>query len=662
MKIKKIKYRNFRNFGKEGEISFDTNGKMTIIYGTNGDGKTTLHQLFQWILYGRVQFNKTTSTQKLYNLQNGSIISVDSYFLVWGEIEFEHDDCEYSVHREWAYYKKNKTSIMRKTDKDSFTVLKRTSSYDWVQVSDPEALIEQVLPSGLSPYFFFDGETMIADLKVRGKDSAKSLKTALYSIFDLTMYQKALNDLGSVNKKTTVLGGLDSHRLHELEKSNKLGDANRFAKDIRYYKTHLDEIYTKLESDEKRKEELSDRQRTLSELIGNSLSRQVHEQHRKAFEKSIENYNEEINEERRRFGKDIEDNYAYLLISSVASDAGKRMYLKVQDEEKKVISGLTKELLRSLLRSNNGSCICGNKIGTREKANLLEWYSYFPPNSYKATYDRFERNAARFTREFDEQRLQKYLRNIYKKYANIAAAKGEIASIDEELKKSEDIEDLVLERSHNESELGKIDSEIKELSGKKNNFERQMTLREKKLKEISNISSDAQKYENQIRIVEEVVSRLKNEMAFQTKEYSRMLEKEIQYLVEQMLTSKRIVELTEDFQLLVKDSYEDESKSEGQFAVISFAYIGGILKVLKEHEKLKEKEYPLILDGPFSKLDPVQKKNVLDTIPQYAPQIILFSKDPLEEAINSGKVGKIWTIVSNDEKNYAEVKEGNLWD
>ena len=151
-------------------------------------------------------------------------------------------------------------------------------------------------------------------------------------------------------------------------------------------------------------------------------------------------------------------------------------------------------------------------------------------------------------------------------------------------------------------------------------------------------------------------------MAFQTKEYSRMLEKEIQYLVEQMLTSKRIVELTEDFQLLVKDSYEDESKSEGQFAVISFAYIGGILKVLKEHEKLREKEYPLILDGPFSKLDPVQKKNVLDTIPQYAPQIILFSKDPLDEAINSGKVGKIWTIVSNDEKNYAEVKEGNLWD
>lgn len=44
MKIDKIHYYNFRNFDKEGEITFNTDGKVTIIYGTNGDGKTTLHE------------------------------------------------------------------------------------------------------------------------------------------------------------------------------------------------------------------------------------------------------------------------------------------------------------------------------------------------------------------------------------------------------------------------------------------------------------------------------------------------------------------------------------------------------------------------------------------------------------------------------------------
>ena len=67
-----------------------------------------------------------------------------------------------------------------------------------------------------------------------------------------------------------------------------------------------------------------------------------------------------------------------------------------------------------------------------------------------------------------------------------------------------------------------------------------------------------------------------------------------------------------------------------------------------------------IIDG-FSKLDEEQKKNVVTVIPQYAPQVIIFSKDPLEEFVDEDAIGKTWTIQSNDEKNYAIVKEGLLW-
>ena len=67
MNLQKITYRNFRNYGKKGEVVFSKNGKITLIYGTNGDGKTTFHQLFKWILYGEVTFNNTTSSNKLYS-------------------------------------------------------------------------------------------------------------------------------------------------------------------------------------------------------------------------------------------------------------------------------------------------------------------------------------------------------------------------------------------------------------------------------------------------------------------------------------------------------------------------------------------------------------------------------------------------------------------
>ena len=90
-------------------------------------------------------------------------------------------------------------------------------------------------------------------------------------------------------------------------------------------------------------------------------------------------------------------------------------------------------------------------------------------------------------------------------------------------------------------------------------------------------------------------------------------------------------------------------------------HIGGILKILKDSEELTSKEYPLVLDGPFSKLDKDQRQNVVEALPQFAPQVIVFSKDDLHDVIASENIGEVWTIQSNDEKNIAVVKEGRQW-
>lgn len=188
-----------------------------------------------------------------------------------------------------------------------------------------------------------------------------------------------------------------------------------------------------------------------------------------------------------------------------------------------------------------------------------------------------------------------------------------------------------------------------------------MRTREKKSETISDANSEVEMYKKQCEYMSEVVDAIKKELKKETEEYTHKLEKEIRTLVEAMLTSEREVVLNDDFQLKVRDSHGDESKSEGQFAVISFAYIGGILKVLSSFEKFREKEYPLILDGPFSKLDSEQKANILTTIPEYVPQVVIFSKDPLFHDIEEEKIGKVWTIQSNAEKNNAVIREGYWW-
>lgn len=251
-----------------------------------------------------------------------------------------------------------------------------------------------------------------------------------------------------------------------------------------------------------------------------------------------------------------------------------------------------------------------------------------------------------------------YLKNILKFRADIKSIEANIEKIDEELKSSGDAFDLVEKRKQLEKDKEKAERELSRKITEIAEKEKQKRLRINKIADRKNVDAEVEHYQKQIDFVEQVVAYLKQEIADKIREYSETLQTSIQSLVDDMLTSKRSVVLNEEFQLQVKDSYNDESKSEGQFAVVSFAYIGGILKVLHSHEQIRNKEYPLVLDGPFSKLDPEQKGNVIKTIPQYAPQVIIFSKDPLGDYINSEIIGKIYTIVSNDEKNDASIKEG----
>ncbi|MCH5259021.1 MAG: AAA family ATPase [Lachnospiraceae bacterium] len=662
MKIKSLKYGNFRNFEKNGEITFATDGKITIIYGTNGDGKTTLHQLFQWILYGQVNFNKTTSADKLYNLARGQKLSIESSMPVWGQIEFEHNSDNYIVRREWEYYKQRNGEIYHKSSRDEFFVQKQMGQRDWKELERPNAIIDEVLPYGLAPYFFFDGETMIADLKIRGTDSAKTLKKALHSIFELEVYEKALLDLGNKNKTQSVIGQLEIKRKDAQTKATTVESEKQYITEINILTKRLEEIDDENDKYQREKKEHEDRIKEISEQIGTNKSKKQLEESRSYMQDSIVQYGEDIKREMLDFGNEVSNNYAYLLIAEVVQDARERLYMQVQDEEKKIIPGLSKELLMSLLKNPEYTCcICGHEIGHSEINSLEEWKSYFPPASYKSTYDKFNRHAGKFSGSYDENRLISYFRQILEKKDRITKAEEQIKSIDEQLSGADNIDKLIDERRDLEEQVKSLSEKISKNENQKGEFLRQKNIRDKRVKNIGHANSEVQKYDSKIEMMEAASEAINNMLQSETCEYSKMLQSEIQSLINSMLTSKREVSLSDDFQLQVKDSYGDESKSEGQFAVISFAYIGGILKVLKSYDKLADKEYPLILDGPFSKLDEEQKRNVVSIIPQYAPQVIIFSKDPLNDYVENTVVGKEWTIVSNEEKNNAEVREGLLW-
>lgn len=651
MKINKIEYENFRNFRDHGEVRCSTDGKVTIVYGKNGDGKTTLHQLFQWVFYGNVHFNKTT-TDRLYNHQYESDLPVGATFDVFGCVDFEHDCKQYSVRRTFTYRKGLSESVKIA---DDFSVSMMDDDNNWRRLERPKETIEKLLPSGLSDYFFFDGESMIADLRVKGRDSAVKLRKALYSMFDLDILEAAINDLGRTDLKTTVIGKL------YLSKGTIAsgGQIAAIKSNIESAMAKLEKIDADLALAEKRKADLQEIARQVSEQIGGHKSKADYERQRRMLKGQRDLFLRNATDAQAAFGDAVLDMFPQLLIAKAVEDAKRKISLKI--EKTKLPVGVSQKLITYLLSNSTTECICGRPLCTDERNHIREYINMLPPKSYSSLYNEFSQTARSLRKGYDPTQIEDYIVRVLDNNEKASECDHQIRELDDAEKKSPDIETLIVTRQEAEAEIASIEEEIKAKSTDRKKFDIYLKRQMQDFDKLTKESEAGTKVAAKIAIMERVATHFRQRLEHESLEYSRRLEENIQSLIDSMLTSRRKVAVSPEFAVRITDSFNDESKSEGQFAVVSFAYIGGILKMLRSEEHLKSKEYPLVLDGPFSKLDPDQRQNVVNMLPTFAPQVILFSKDDLHGVFPTDSIGAVWTIVSNEEKNVATIEEGHLW-
>ncbi len=649
MKIKSIEYENFRNFKKPGKVNFSTDGKVTIIYGENGAGKTTFHQLFQWIIYGVVHFNKTAS-DKMYNLDFERNAWVDQKFSVKGVIDFIHAGEEYSMRREWIF---QKGVFETKRLSTSFTISKKDENKNWVRLPNPEEVVEQLLPSGLAEYFFFDGESMITDLKAKGKDSANSLRDALYLMLDLSVYDKAVKYIGDQDKKTTALGTLFMSQVNLGSNADliTLGQKMEQAQNSRDSQEQAEDKIKKDIDDKK------DRINSISEQIGSAKSQREYDSQRTQAKKLRDEYLNFAKREYQYFGDELASAVPKLMMAKVIDKASKN--IKKQAEVSNLPNGINVPLIDALLQSD--TCICGTPLTEKERAHLRELYLHLPPHGYDDLYQNFTGMAARWGKDYDRQRFEAFIKNAVDYLEAARKQDEEIGRIEEKMKADRQYENLVVERR-------KLEDEVEELEDRKQRvheewYKANMLVKklQKQINELTSTVAENEIVKKKIAIMEAVKKHFENILVQKSLDYSKKLETTIQELLDVMLKAKRVVSVSSDFALRVADSYDDESKSEGQFATVSFAYIGGIFKLIRDEEILQNKEYPLVLDAPFSKLGNEPRQKVIETIPEYAPQIILLSKDSLQDDFEEDRIGNVYTIVSNSEQNIATIEEGYLW-
>ena len=652
MLIRSITVEDFLPFQGKQRVDFSTDKdrNVTLVMGNNGAGKTSLAQAFEWCLYGKAP-KDVTRVINAYVLER---VAPGSSHYASVEIELEKDGKVYFVTRKQEYSRKASGNLDKPGQHEFVIRYKEDGEFKQVAAPDQRAMINRLLSSQLSHYFFFDGEhvkNMRAEIE-RGKsnDFADAVKT----ILGLQPIASALSHLKASGNKNCVQKWFKSQ--YDVK-----GNANLEEK-----KRKLDSLAKKIDTYTEEKELAEDdrdiakeRKAEYEQLLRDNAES---EQAQRQVENARRHYSNAVRAEaeaRARVFKVFKNEQYRFLIDRPVKDA----LVELSDEDKisKGIPSVDDKTIKYLL--DRGECLCGTKFenGDDIAKHLYELLEYVPPKDLGTYISEFDKMC--HVRTEAETTLSADLAEAYKKFeeAKIAtrtakqaleAAQAFIESLNNvdvgnlrrNLKKAEDDYQKACGRveqrrsfiSAANSEMREIDAEIKAYSAK-NAKNQEVSLC---LDYVDYIYDFLSRYYE----INEAKTR---ECLIETvnKFFTKMYDGEIHL----ELDNNYGVTVTVD-QISATD--EDWSTSSGQTLAIILSFILGILDIAKdqsskEDELCKGDTYPLVMDAPLSDFDKERIETICKLLPEVAEQVIIIIKDTdgdLAEEHMRNKIGRRYSI------------------
>ncbi len=200
MIIRAIRLRNFGLYAGEQvfrpSTSLDGAGSITLVGGLNGRGKTSLLEAVLLNLYGSrspvVRASEDAYTTYLESLiHNGADRAEGS--AVELDLEIPGDGDSHSllrIRRSWRVANKRASEKLE---------VWRNSREDEQLATNWNTYVEELIPSGVSWLFFFDGEK-IATL-AEEEETSESLRIAIRSLLGLDLVDKLITDLDAVIRR-----------------------------------------------------------------------------------------------------------------------------------------------------------------------------------------------------------------------------------------------------------------------------------------------------------------------------------------------------------------------------------------------------------------------------------------------------------------------------
>lgn len=656
MLIHNVKITNFRCYYGTSSLTFNSDGKITLIYGDSGYGKSSFLQFFRWMFYGDYYFG-STDDKPLFNIAAYNECKTSESVEVSGQIDFEHLGVSYRLNKTqlFSIAIRMNNSTLQKSDW-KLQILGEDGGYHPF-AGDLANKINSILPKELSKYFLLDGE--------RSRDivlNSGELKKAIYSLFGIDAYNEAITHIGSRNAKFSVLGhyaGLLAANTTQMVGNMSITDMQEATQEL--YETIEDmkakrkEVMATIEQKNARRDEIF-------KILGAVSSKGNIESLIKANQRTIKDNEAKIITYQHNIGNLFYRSYPYLFLAEIASKSStvlRKKNLEYASNYRNVFENLKKDLLKEIIEKN--MCVCGRELDDESRNRINGIIDIMPPGSYVYEFGQFVSKAKNRIKkaQTDTMGYESLTSSIAKLEEENRHLDDEIHEKLEELKRLNDSKDLV-------EELEQIKLDIEKLNREKAGYEGKIAQK-KQIYEMSNKQLNAAlknskvsgQFAEKIEFFEQVADLLKNERDAREIQVRATLNLCVREIFKKLTTQ---TELDADKIQFVNNDFSLRTTylTGGQLAVDVYSYVIGIIKALQEC-KMDNNENPIIVDAPFAFTGNIQSEHIFKTLPTVSKQTILLTLDlnKIKKLLGETDLYEFY-IIKNDSQEKATIERGDI--
>lgn len=657
LRFDKIELEDFGPFKGKQTIEFPNQDGVTIVFGENMRGKTTLLNSIRYALFGTIlgRGSRERSPQEFINWESQEE-GKNSFKIT---LHFEEDNVKYELVREL----KTKSGVDEPESEDDYTeeiYLIKDGSV--VGPQERESELDRVLPQQVSRFFLFDGELLqqYQELLIEESEMGQQIRQAIERILGVPVLKNGRADLRDLREEAQKQ---EQRVATQSKKTKRIGD------ELEQASSKRDQLREDIDGLKKELDKLKDKKAAKKNELQKLEATKGLVEEKSSLENERDDINNQLEKKREELRNLMEDSWRIIIQQTVRNRLNQLKEHRQELEEKRTRISVAKKLADHIKNGlEEEKCpICDQNLGKTDKNHMQEELKTFEGLTKQNAdpdeeYDRIVTSIDTLTNIVDSgsnEQVKSVIKEIDEKKARRATVEDEIQEIKERLESSEEERVTKLNREYETTvqKIGVKKETIKDTEEELKETKNEIADLQNELEQVSGTELEQERFRREL--YDDLVELFKQGVGKYRDQLRDRVEQDASDIFLELTTEPDYggLKINDNYGLTIvhEDGREIGVRSAGAEHVVALALIGA----LQNNAPLQG---PIIMDSPFGRLDQGHVQNVVSTLPNLTDQVMLLV---YEDEINpeaareilKGKLRKEYTLERVSAR-HTELKEG----